>query len=153
MQQLTGAPVSPCRIARKPHSMLRLPMLLQAVLFAALAAVPCVHALSGLQDPSDTSQLRQAHFDDSFTVSNAVVVGEASAEVQAAFDRDTGAAAGSSFRTLLEGEIRGPAVSDLPRCNKCLYNYCNDRLCTGYCRRTVKGQDDKVFTCQRSIEQ
>lgn len=135
--------------------MLRLPSLLTVALFAALAAVPCAHALGGLQDPSATSHIRQAHPDDSFTVGNAVVIGEANAEVQAAFDRDTSASASSAFRKLLHGSHghHGPVRPKLPTCPRCRIMSCSHKLkrnCRGHCVRPLKGKPGKpkVFNCR-----
>lgn len=131
---------------------LRLPSLLQAVLFAALAAVPSVLAVSDLQDPSATSLLRQAQPDDSFTLGHAVVVGEASAEVQAAFDREESGTAGSAFRKLLHGGHKGTAVGrgKFPPCPRCRFlrsSGAGSRV--GHCTRVVGAKDKRkrVFTC------
>lgn len=129
------------------------------VLFTALAAVPYVHALGGLQHTSASSQLRQARPDDSFTVENAVVIGEASAEEQAAFHRDTSAAAGSTLRKLLHGSHRGAALFRYPRCPRCRFPSCKSKSkgkCTriGHCLGPRKGQRarPRLFRCKSAAE-
>lgn len=125
--------------------MLRLPSILHAVLLAALAsaAVQCGHILA-LQDLSITTRLQQFSYqgrtDAVHIIEDAVVIGPASAAVQAAFDHGARVAASFPLRRLLHQGNHSSSL--LPQCNRCALYVQVGSYFHGHCK-----SKSKVFNC------
>lgn len=114
-------------------------VLMFAVL-AMLASVPDVYGRSSLARDDKGSQARslQSH-EDTYTIIQGVVIGEASAEVEALIDEEIGSLSG--IRQLLHGDHSARRNSICPVC-KVPSGCTGSRTCLGHCR-----SGKRLFSC------